>query len=110
GSAGMSISSRAAATCSGGRALSPDLTAGRCGAKPGTRHPARSAGHRNPARGSYSVDQEVDPHVDTPLADLAGVVGDHLDVVDPGTADVLDAVVGLVKAALHRILDALVGR
>src|SRR4051794_22885925 len=38
----------------------------------------------------YLAQHEVDAHVDAPLGDLAAVVGENLDVVDPGTFDVVD--------------------
>src|SRR5690606_33762827 len=52
-------------------------------------------------------DEEVDAHVDPPLADAAIRAGRDLDLVDPCALDVLDRLRGLLQAGLHGILDTL---
>src|SRR5690606_7654541 len=57
------------------------------------------------ARGS--IDDEVDAHVDAPFGDAAIGAGGDLDLVDPGTLDVLHRLGDLVQALLHGVFDAL---
>src|SRR4029079_8191376 len=58
-------------------------------------------------RATGSIEDEIDAHVDAPLGDLARCVGLHLDVVDPGTLDVVDRLRGALQTVADRVLDAL---